>query len=119
VGQIVYIDSADDEWQRSLSNSQQTADGAYPTYKKLRYKSLDTGVPGVPTVQLVEYEPGHEEPAHSHAGSEMLFVLDGEAAIGDRVVQAGTLVYIEGGTTYGPIKGGPDGMRFVRVDLPQ
>lgn len=114
MGQIVFLDTAEMEWLLPPSVWEGTAAAGEPS---LRYKRFSTGVPGVPVLQLVEYEPDHFEKEHSHPGSEMLFVLDGEATIGGRLVGPGGLVYVEGGTTYGPIKGGPNGMRFLRIDL--
>jgi mannose-6-phosphate isomerase-like protein (cupin superfamily) len=83
----------------------------------VRYKPFETGSGAVPRGQFVEYEPGHFEKAHSHEESELLYILDGDATFGDDRVGPGMLLYIEGGTTYGPITGGSNGLRFLRLHL--
>jgi hypothetical protein len=83
----------------------------------VRFKPFEIGSQAVPRGQLVEYEPGHIENPHSHAENEILFIIRGDATIGGQRVSPGTLVYIDGGTTYGPIESGIDGTSFLRLHL--
>jgi quercetin dioxygenase-like cupin family protein len=82
----------------------------------VRFKPFAIGEGPVPRGQLVEYEVGHFEGAHSHGEDEILFLLSGQLSIDDRQLSAGTLVYIEGGTVYGPLKS-QEGCRFLRLHL--
>ena len=82
----------------------------------VRFKAFDIGSGSVPRGQLVEYEAGHHEAAHSHDEDEILFLLDGGLRIGEAEASPGTLIYIEGGTTYGPLRA-DDGCRFLRLHL--
>ena len=68
-----------------------------------------------PWVRLAEYGPGYAEPAHSHDADEVLYILRGEVEIGAAHYGAGTLLYIERDTVYGPVKAGPDGFQFLLV----
>ena len=84
---------------------------------EVQFKPFDTASGAVPRGQLVFYEPGHVEAEHSHAEDEFLYILEGDATIGDDHVAAGMLVHVEGSTVYGPLKGGPDGLKFLRLHL--
>jgi hypothetical protein len=88
-----------------------------PGEPDVRFKLFETRSGVIPRGQLVQYESGHVEKAHSHDESELLFIIDGDALIGGEPVRPGMLVYIQGGTTYGPIEGGATGMRFLRLHL--
>ncbi len=65
-----------------------------------------------PYARVTEYSPGFYEQAHSHDADEYIFVLEGELTIGDTTYKKGTLIFIEANTVYGPLKGGPNGLRF-------
>jgi hypothetical protein len=84
---------------------------------EVQFKPFETQSDSVPRGQLVFYEPGHHEAAHSHDESEFLYILEGDCTVGDVLVTAGMLVHIEGKTVYGPLKGGPEGVRFLRLHL--
>jgi hypothetical protein len=82
----------------------------------VRFKPFAIGDGPVPKGQLVEYEGGHFEGAHSHGEDEILFLLAGQLSIDDQPLSPGALVYIEGGTVYGPLKS-EGGCRFLRLHL--
>jgi quercetin dioxygenase-like cupin family protein len=84
---------------------------------RVRSKLLSSGTDGIPYVLIAEYEPGHQEPRHSHAASELLYILDGEAKIGDTTLRPGMVVFVEGETEYGPVTSGAEGIRFLRVEV--
>lgn len=82
----------------------------------VRFKPFTVGDGLVPKGQLVEYEIGHFEGAHSHAEDEILFLLSGQLSIDDQPLSPGTLVYIDGGTIYGPLRS-DEGCRFLRLHV--
>jgi hypothetical protein len=88
-----------------------------PGAPAVRYKAFDIGSPLVPSGQLVEYEAGHVEAPHSHVESEIFFVVSGHLSVGDVALSPGTLLYISGGTTYGPSIAGPEGVQFLRLHI--
>ena len=71
------------------------------------------------TAMLCEYEPGHWEPEHAHRRNEVLVVLDGSAAAAGVELKKGSAIFVPAGTGYGPLTGGPRGMRFVRFEFPE
>jgi mannose-6-phosphate isomerase-like protein (cupin superfamily) len=113
MGNIVYVDETEVAWQ-------------YPPLKpgmkegdpRVLYKRLLNETEGGPRVYLSQYEPGHEEPRHSHREGEVLYVLDGEANIEGTTLRPGMMVYVDGSTEYGPIKAGAAGLTFVRFAMP-
>jgi quercetin dioxygenase-like cupin family protein len=112
MGRVVYVDDAASEWRVSpLKPGMKEGD------PRVRSKLLSSGGEGIPLVLLAEYEPGHREPRHSHANSELLYILDGEATVEGRTVRPGMLVFVEGKTEYGPITSGANGVRFLRVEV--
>ena len=82
----------------------------------VRFKPFTIGDGPVPRGQLVEYDVGHFEGAHSHGEDEILFLLSGHLSIDEKQLSPGTLVYIEGGTVYGPLKS-EEGCRFLRLHV--
>jgi hypothetical protein len=84
----------------------------------VRFKPFTIGEGSVPRGQLVEYEPGHFESAHSHGEDEILFLLSGQLSIADKQLSPGTLISIEGGTLYGPLKS-EQGCHFLRLHIGQ
>jgi len=82
----------------------------------VRFKPFTIGEGPVPRGQLVEYEAGHFEGAHSHAEDEILFLLSGQLSVDHDELSPGTLVSIEGGTVYGPLRS-EGGCRFLRLHV--
>ena len=64
-------------------------------------------------LRVVEYAPGWVVEAHSHAASEIVYVLDGEVSVGEDRFGPGDAIHIEPNTVYGPLRAGPQGVRFV------
>lgn len=73
------------------------------------FDPADVGV----LLRLVEYAPGYIAEAHSHAAPEIVYILDGEITIGEQRLGAGDAYHIDPNTVYGPLRAGPDGVRFV------
>lgn len=82
----------------------------------LRYKVLTQAKGPVPGVQLIEFEPGHLEPPHSHPESEVFWVLRGEFRLGEVTLRPGCGAFIEKNTSYS-LQTGPQGAAFLRVGL--
>jgi quercetin dioxygenase-like cupin family protein len=98
--------SVDDSW------AGRAADGE----PGVRFKPFAVGADSVPSGQLVEYAPGHFEGAHSHEEDELLYLLEGRLTIEERELGPGTLIHVEGGTVYGPLRSA-QGCRFLRLHL--
>lgn len=64
-------------------------------------------------VAHTRYDPGLVLERHGHASDHILFILEGELTIGDRVCGPGTLVVLERGATFGPLVAGPEGVTFL------
>ncbi len=96
-----------DDWEGKVS------EGA----PDLRFKALTPIAAGIPNVQFVEYDPGHNEKPHSHAEGEVFYVLDGELSIGSQVLRAGAGAFVPRDTVYGPLVAGSEGVRFLRVGM--
>jgi quercetin dioxygenase-like cupin family protein len=111
MGKVVYADAHDAPWLRPTNEWE-----ARSNEPDSRYKLLSMG-DDVPTVLIAEFEPGHYQEAHSHPTSEVLYVLRGEVTIGDVTARAGTMVFVEKDTRYGPLTSGPKGVKFLRVEI--
>lgn len=64
-------------------------------------------------LRVVEYAPQYVVEPHSHAASEMIYILDGEISIGEDRFGPGDAIHIEPNTVYGPLRAGADGVRFL------
>ncbi len=60
-------------------------------------------------VAQARYDPGMIIERHGHSSDNLLYVLDGEVAVGERSCPAGTLIVLEEGAVFGPLVAGPDG----------
>ena len=112
MGQVLYASAHETSWLRP--EGEWEAQAGRPDS---RYKLLAAGK-NVPTVLIAEFEPDHRQEAHSHPTSEVLYILRGEVTIGTTRSCAGTMVFVEKDTTYGPLIAGPKGVRFLRVEIP-
>ncbi|MFM8303335.1 MAG: cupin domain-containing protein [Actinomycetota bacterium] len=64
-------------------------------------------------VALTRYDPGLVLERHGHASDHLVFVLEGELRVGERVCHPGTLVVLEQGAAFGPLVAGPEGCTFL------
>jgi quercetin dioxygenase-like cupin family protein len=69
---------------------------------------------GKSELQLAELEflPGARAVVHKHDDDEIIYVVSGEMHFGNKVLKAGSSVYIPGNTYYG-FAAGPQGLRIV------
>jgi quercetin dioxygenase-like cupin family protein len=56
--------------------------------------------------------PNLEAPLHSHAEDEIIYILDGEMRLGQRVLAKGSSLFVAANTQYG-FRAGPEGVRFL------
>jgi mannose-6-phosphate isomerase-like protein (cupin superfamily) len=68
---------------------------------------------GSPTIQIRHWGPDTDIPVHRHPFNEMFYVLEGEVEIADTIYGAGSCIYIEKGTEYGPTRA-PKGGTVLR-----
>ena len=60
-------------------------------------------------VVLGRYDPNVVIERHGHASDHLVYVLEGELRVGERVCRPGTLIVLELGATFGPLIAGPAG----------
>lgn len=65
-------------------------------------------------LQLAElmFIPGAEAVPHKHDNDEIIYIISGEMHFGNKVLTAGSSIYIPGNTFYS-FHAGPDGLRIV------
>ena len=115
MGVIYYADAAEIPVQRA---SEINPVRVKPDEPDALMRYLTAAEPSAPSVQLVQFEPNRRSAPHSHPTGEIIYVLEGEGRWGDYALKPGVLIYVEKDTVYGPVVGGPDGMKFLRVELP-
>ena len=68
---------------------------------------------GDPTIMIRKWGPDTDIPVHSHPFAEMFYVLEGEIEMGGNVYPAGSCIYIDARTEYGPTRA-PKGGTILR-----
>jgi quercetin dioxygenase-like cupin family protein len=68
-----------------------------------------------PYVHMTQVPPGYEIGLHSHSETEVTVILSGSARVGDRVVEAGSVLVIEADEEYSLIAGDEEPLTFVVV----
>jgi hypothetical protein len=66
-------------------------------------------------VAYTRYDPGLVLERHGHSSDHLVFVLEGELTVGDRVCGPHTLVVLEHGAAFGPLIAGPEGCVFLET----
>jgi len=66
-----------------------------------------------PSIMIRNWGPDTDIPVHSHPMNEMFYVLEGEIEIEGTVYTAGSCIFIEKGTPYGPTRA-PNGGKVLR-----
>ncbi len=85
------VSSSDGRWEAGSTES-------------VRIKRLGGGVEQGRVVLLVDLSPGAQFPSRSHAGSEELFVVDGDVLVGGRRLGPGDFQEAEAGTVHPPLR---------------
>jgi quercetin dioxygenase-like cupin family protein len=82
----------------------------------IRVKALTRGHADVPSMQYIEYGPGHTDPVHSHETDEVFVVIAGELRVEgmEGCSGPGAVVFIPRDTPYA-VSGGPEGARYFRL----
>ncbi len=79
-------------------------------HTKYLFRSIEKGDP---TIMIRHWGPDTDIPVHSHPYAEMFYVLEGEIEMGGNVYPAGSCIYIDAGTEYGPTRA-PEGGTILR-----
>ena len=66
-----------------------------------------------PEMMIRHWGPDTDIPVHSHPYHEMFYVLEGEIEIDGKTYSAGSCIYIEKNTPYGPTRA-PKGGKVLR-----
>ncbi len=66
-----------------------------------------------PEMMIRHWGPDTDIPVHSHPYHEMFYVLEGEIEIGGTIYRAGSCIYVEKNTPYGPTRA-PKGGKVLR-----
>jgi len=98
---LVFVNEKDVPWQEIIA--QRHGDRRVSVHEKF----LDWTERRM--VVLGRYDPDVVIERHGHKSDHLVYVLDGDLAIGDRHCPAGTLVVLEVGATFGPLVAGPRG----------
>jgi quercetin dioxygenase-like cupin family protein len=77
--------------------------------KYLHQGKAETG----PSIMIRHWGAETDIPVHSHPYNEMFYVLDGAIEMGGTVYPAGSCIFIEKGTPYGPTRA-PKGGKVLR-----
>ena len=63
------------------------------------------------------YDPGMIAERHGHRSDHVVFVLEGEITVGDRLCRTGMHIVLEEGAIFGPIIAGDDGALLYEIML--
>jgi len=66
-------------------------------------------------VVLGRYDPHVVIERHGHASDHLVYVLEGELTVGDRVCPPGTLIVLEVGAKFGPLIAGAQGALLLET----
>ena len=61
------------------------------------------------------YDPGYVVECHSHAGDELIYVLEGDLTVGSQHCPPGTAIILPAGALIGPIVAGPKGTHILEI----
>ena len=75
----------------------------------------EEGDPAAPHVFWVRNEPGYVGEPHSHQCDYMEVILEGSQKVGKKWLYPGDARIVKGGTGYGPLLAGPNGVTFLVV----
>jgi hypothetical protein len=64
-------------------------------------------------VAYTRYDPGMMLPRHSHKSDSIVYILEGEVRVGDRLCKPGTLIVLDKSAYIGPLVAGPEGCVFL------
>ena len=79
----------------------------------MKTKKSSTPMSASPERMIRHWGPDTDIPVHSHPYHEMFYVLEGEIEIGGTTYTAGSCIYVEKGTPYGPTRA-PKGGKVLR-----
>jgi quercetin dioxygenase-like cupin family protein len=79
-------------------------DSGRGTTSKYLYNDYPVGDASEPAIMIRIFGPDTDLHVHSHPFNEMFYVLEGELEIGDTTYSAGSCIYIQKNTPYGPTR---------------
>jgi hypothetical protein len=107
-----HLDDPDMTWQQC--RRQRNADGSESSvWEKWLAFSPDPQYLSL----YAKYDPGMIVRRHGHYSPHIVFVIEGELWVGDRLCPAGTHIELPFGAAFGPIRAGDDGARLFEVML--
>ncbi len=68
-----------------------------------------------PYVHMTQVPPGYEIGLHSHSETEVTVILSGSARVGDRELEAGSVLVIDADEEYALVAGDDEPLTFVVV----
>jgi hypothetical protein len=105
-----HLDDPDVPWQ--AVKAQRNADGS-DAFVREKWFAFSAEPPYLSL--YAQYDPGMVVRRHGHYSPHILFVLEGELTIGERVCPAGTHVELPFGAAFGPIVAGAEGATLFEV----
>jgi hypothetical protein len=105
-----HLDDPEVPWQ--AVKAQRNADGS-DAFVREKWLAFSAEPPYL-TV-YAQYDPGMIVRRHGHFSPHIVFVLEGELTIGERVCPTGTHVELPFGAAFGPIVAGADGATLFEV----
>jgi hypothetical protein len=107
-----HVDDEDMRWQQCKRQRNQDGSESSVWEKWLAFS------PDPPYLSLyAKYDPGMIVRRHGHYSPHIVFVLDGELWIGDRLCTRGTHVELPFGAAFGPLRAGDRGALLFEVML--
>lgn len=84
-----------------------------PNFQDAEYNQQSVGSREFgPWISIITVGPESLAPAHKHSEDEVIFVVDGELSIGDRLCGPGTVIFVGKDTEYGFVTGS-EGVKFL------
>lgn len=102
VEELLRTSGADEDHIASLPEDALTA----------KMRIYEPGTEDSPQLFESHVPPNLEAPLHSHEEDEIIYILEGEMRLGQRVLDKGSSLFVAANTQYG-FKAGPEGVRFL------
>jgi len=77
-----------------------------------KMRIYELGTESSPQLFESHVPPNLEAPLHSHDQDEIIYILEGEMKLGQRVLSKGSSLFVAADTQYG-FKAGPEGVKFL------
>ena len=111
------VNTADIDWDENVTLFQLPT-GAHKIHPSLKIKVLMRDDARGQVAALVKFPPGYVEPAHSHATSHCVLVVEGEQHVGGKILRQGDFHYAPPDTLHGPFEYPVGGVVFSVFRFP-